>query len=546
MYWKKIIRYFNILVLISGLLIPLFLFLNRFLIPDVSFDSINYHLYLGYKGLNWENNKFEFYPTGIHNFATILEIPGYMLMKLFGYRVGTVGGLIFLYLSIFVVYKIFKLYNPKFGLLDKWWSGLLFISTFLSFESFLQIATYYADIEVMFLMLLSIYFLFKYEKTNRLRDIAVSACVTSVFVLGKMTTWYYLFPYFGYLLFILFNNKKLVIKEKIFCFLLTGIISVILVIPWLYNNFVLTGNPVFPFYNAIFKSEFFVPVNFSQLIFGGRNLFEKFFWGIVSIKYPVRLGEVHDLFTDYKINIYFIAAILALFWSVYKKNYKFLKFVIFYLGLYMSWSLSFGYLRYGLILEVLGGLLLLIAMYEIVDKRLNILQFIIIIIVIFQSYKIFKLSVAYDISFRPSYYFNKVTYKSELSNLFSSQISLGNKLIDKYKPNVYLNCATPNMGYYVLSNINKLPVIEIDSLVYGGMSLNSSYIKKINNLLNPYLDNNIRFVTITLNSGLNVQYKECINNLKINNYSILDEVKIDNFLGYKGQKLVVIFGEKIL
>jgi len=127
---EKIIKYFNVVALMLGLLIPLALFLNRFLIPDISFDSVNYHLYLGFKGVNWQNNQFEFYPTGIHNFSTILDVPGYVLSEVFGYRLGSIGSLIFLYLSIYVVYKIFRLYKPKFSFLDKWWSGLMFISMF--------------------------------------------------------------------------------------------------------------------------------------------------------------------------------------------------------------------------------------------------------------------------------------------------------------------------------------------------------------------------------------------------------------------------------
>ena len=156
--FNKIIKFINIGLLVFSLLIPLALFLNRFLIPDVSYDSLNYHLFLGQRGIDKQNIPYEFYPTGMHNFSPILEVPGYLATKLFGYRVGSITSLIFLYLSIFILYKIFKLYEPKIKLLDKWWLTFFFVSSFLSFEAFLQIATFYVDIEVAFLSLLSFYF----------------------------------------------------------------------------------------------------------------------------------------------------------------------------------------------------------------------------------------------------------------------------------------------------------------------------------------------------------------------------------------------------
>lgn len=527
-----------------GLLIPLALFLNRFLIPDISFDSVNYHLYLGFKGVNWQNNQFEFYPTGIHNFSTILDVPGYVLSEVFGYRLGSIGSLIFLYLSIYVVYKIFRLYKPKFSFLDKWWSGLMFISMFLSFESFLQIATYYVDIEVAFLMLASIYFLFKYEKTWNILDLVLSSFFTSLFVLGKMTTWYFLFPYFGYLLVIIFCNKKNNFKQKIFKLLLAVFISLSLILPWLYKNYVLTNSPVFPFYNGIFKSDYSTKYNFSQVIFGGRNTFEKVFWGIVSVKYPVRLGEVHDLFTDYKINIYFITSLLIFMWSLFKRNVFLKKFSGFYLFTYLCWSYFFGYLRYGLILEFLGGLLLIIWFDEMKSIKKYLLIIPIVLLMILQGKRIVNLSLAYDISFRPGYFYNRTSYPKEIVNFGKNKIQIDKNIVDKYKPNVYLNCAIPDMTFYVLSDFNNLPVFDIDSRAYNDLVLNPQYNKASKSRLENYLGNEkIRFVTITSKDGLENGYTDCVNNLKNKGYKILNEVVLDNFLGYKGQKIVYIFGE---
>ena len=532
-YLKKIIRKANIVIILLGLLIPLILFANRFLIPDVSFDSINYHLFLGYKGVNWTNNKFEFYPTGIHNFSTILEIPGYVFSKVFGYRLGTIGSLIFLYLSIMVLYKIYRLYNSKLKILDEWWAGVMIVSIFFSFESFLQIATYYIDIEVAFLMLLSTYYLLKFEKTRKVSDLIISSISVSIFTLGKMTSWYFLFPYFGYLFYVLKGFKK----NKIKFLILAGGISVLLILPWLINNFQLTGNPVFPFYNNVFKSKYFAEKNFDQFVFGGKNLMEKISWGILSAKFPERLGEVHDLFNDYKINIYFVTTIFALIWAVIKKNKLLKKLAIFYLATYLSWSYFFGYLRYGLILELFGGLILLMWMEKITKKYLIIVPIVLIMMV--QGKRIVNLSLAYDISFRPGYFYNRESYKKEINNWGKNKIWIDQKISDKYKPEVYLNCALPNMTYYVVSKFNNLPVFNIDARANNDMVLNPNYAQESKRRL----DGKTRFVTIAAREGLNDKYNDCINNLKDKKYTIFAEVEVDSFLGYAGQKLVYIFGE---
>lgn len=543
-YWKKIIKIFNIVLLVFTLLIPLFLFLNRFLIPDMSFDSLNYHLFLGFKGFNFQNNNSEFFPTGIHNFSTVLEIPGYLLENILGYRFGSIGSLIFLYLSVFIVFKIFCLYKKGTELLKYWWSGILFANIFLSFESFLQISTYYVDIEVAFLMLSSLYFLLKYEKTKKIKDIVFSSIFTAVFVLGKMTSWYYLFPYFGYLFYILTTNNKIIFKRKIFIFFLTALISLSLFLPWAYKNYRESGNPVFPFYNAIFKSKYSNSrENFSQVIFGGRNLTEKLFWGIESIKYPVRLGEVHDLFNDYKINIYFITALLILIWSLAVKNKLMRKLSIFYLLIYFSWSYFFGYLRYGLVLEFLGALLLLLCFMEMKSIKKYLVLLPILFILIVQNKRIVNMSLAYDISFRPGYYYNRATYPKEMQNFRINKIEVDESIVSKFNPQVFLNCAIPQMTFYVLSDFNKLPVLNVDERAYSELTSNKYYVEKGENGVKKMINNDsLNFVTIVGDGGFNNTYSDCIKNLKKKDFIILDEEKIDNFLGYKNQKMVIIFG----
>lgn len=540
---KKIVKIFNVGILVAVLLVPLLIFLNRFLIPDVSFDSLNYHLYLGFKGLNSGNNQFEFYPTGIHNFASILDMPGYLLMRILGYRVGAVGSLIFLYLSIYVLYKIFRLYRPTYKVLDSWWWGIAFGSVFISFEVFLQIATYLVDIEVAFWSLWGVYLLLKYELSRRLRTLVISAVVISLVFWGKMTSGYILPGYFLYLVYILISDKKLIWRQKIARLFLAGLVVVSLSIPFWYQNYVKSGNPIFPYYNQIFKSIYFPMANFEQEEAGGTTNLQKIFWGVASIKNYQRLGQVHDLFNDYKINIYYLAAIVIFLWALVKKDKSLIILSAFYWITFEIWGWEFGYLRYGIFLEFLGGIILLIWLTGLKGGKKYLIILPILGIMLLQGKRIVNLSLAYDLSFRPGYFYNHFSYFKELPNINKSMITINQELVKKYQPQVYLNCAIPQMSYLVLSEFSDLPVLSIDQSTYTGMSNNQWYRGKAAEMLkNKVKGDVVNFVTITTEKGLNVNSGGCLNTLKDNNYKVLDSEET-SFLGYQGQKLKVIYGQ---
>jgi len=545
-YWKKIIRLFNIGVVVLGLSIPLVLFLNRFLIPDRSFDTVNYHLYLGFKGFNTENSKFEFFPTGIHNYPPILDMSGFLLMKLFGYRLGSIGSLVFLYLSIWVVYKIFRLYQPKFNVLDHWWWGLVFVSIFLSFEAFMQLATYLVDIEVTFLNLLCIYYLFRYEICKNIKFLLFSALTFAILIYGKMTSWYFILPYFFYVFLVLLNDLNLRWKQKFFNFFSVIIISIVFVLPWLWRNYSVTGNPVFPYYNSIFKSEYFPYTDYQDPRFGGTNLGEKLLWGIVSIKKVDRLCQARDLFHDFRINFYFVFGLLVLVWSLLKKDKMLLKLTSFYLLIYICWSLLFGYLRYALLLEFLGGLIILIFLSNLRLKSNKYLLFFLLLLIVVDGLIVINKSFKYDLSWRNGFSNDSKLYMNQIKNINNNKISIDSSLINKYQPDVYLNCTTPTVGYYVLAGFNRLPVFNISRDFYSDLTNNEIYMNKQRMFLSQRVKKKVvNFVTIVVKDGMDETQDSCLKNLYELKYDI-SEVFLTNLIGYDGQKLSVIFGSFIL
>ena len=93
----------------------------------------------------------------------------------------------------------------------------------------------------------------------------------------KLTNIVYVLPI---CLLVVFKN---LMKDRSFVsFLKVSIFGAVLVlIPasvYLAFNYQCTDNPLFPYYNGIFKSEYFPIFNFKDLRWGGQNAFEKFLW----------------------------------------------------------------------------------------------------------------------------------------------------------------------------------------------------------------------------------------------------------------------------
>ncbi len=538
LFLKKVEKVLAIILLIFALLTPLLMFINRVLEPDVSCDSLNYHLYLGFKGWHPENSKYEFFPTGIHNFSPVLEMIGYGFFQLFGYRLGTVFSVLAIYFSIYVLYKIFKLILPEKRIWGDIFNTFLFSSAFLSFELFLGIGSYFNDVLVALLTLLGVYFVLKYFKNEKRNDLIIACGLISVSVLGKQTNLYVALAMGIVLIIDLLMLKSKIKFRNVF---LAGVIILSLPGWWYLRNWQITANPIFPFYNSIFKSEYFPLENFHETQFGGANLWQKISWGYFSIFNPERLGQVHDLFHDFKINFYFIFGGLLSLIYVFNRKIKdklTTKLLIFYWISFLIWSLQFGYLRYALALEFLGGLIILI-----IFNKLGKFKYFIFVPVclwlLLQNKRVINLSLAYDISFRPGYFYNPRSYYKNTSNLFVNTLYIESKT----KPDIYLNCSVTGMTYYVVSPFNMLPVLNIDQTAYKKMTDNEKYMGKQKEKMLPYLGDKseIKFVTIAAKTGLNTEYNSCILNLKSRGWRI-DNEEETNFLGHNDQKLGVIWG----
>jgi hypothetical protein len=121
---------------------------------------------------------------------------------------------------------------------------------------------------------------------------------------------------------------------------------------WVYR---LTGSPVFPVYNGYFRSPFYPPSNGWDGRWGGFGAREILPWPVLIFFEPQRTAEI-SVYSG-RLSAAFVVALACLLLSRrVETRTRTLAFAV-VLGS-LLWSLTMGYIRYGLYLEVLSGVLL--------------------------------------------------------------------------------------------------------------------------------------------------------------------------------------------
>ncbi len=540
------------LLYFSALLIPLGLFLNRFLIPDYSFDTVNYHIFIGERAMgNFLRpfSKYEFFPTGLFNFSPVYEVINAAIRNIVGYRLGTILSLISIYVTFYFVIKILKLFISKKTNLNRLLIFAVVINGLIIQDAFMQIATYYVDSVNAALVTAALYYLLYFIKQNprKIISLIISSSLLGLSLAGKLTNFIYILPYLliiGYELIIIQSKTKLISKLKML--IVSLIFLFIFLLPILVFNYQQTGNPLFPFINSIFKSVYYSGEDF-RFNFGAKDFINKMFYFITTFKTPVLYGETHEMFNDFKLNLFILSGFF-IFFKFKKKLVRLEKYLLFFfICSYFIWSFIFGYLRYAIALEAIGSVILIILFYEFDNHRLytRLFKVIISIFLIWQNLAIINFNLIHDISWRNNYYLNKNYYLKQIPYLFYNQTAITEKIKDSLSDiDITVNCYAPSSAYYQsINNLKDKPMILIDRGSSMNISLNNHYRRKVAELLLKNSNKEkYKYLVLIRSDNENKKYLECIDNLKSNKFSIDREEQINNYLGYEGINLVLIKG----
>lgn len=435
------------------LILLLFILMQRIAIPDVSFDTLNYHIFMQ-ENLFSDNVSFNFFPARwINTFSLPLgDRLHYFFRLLLGYRLGTIFNLI----CVMVIYYQLKRLLSKFMKRD----NLICICSIIIIvteQILTNMITYYVDLFVIPIILEIIMMLFEKNKSKinnyfvlLLAGIAISLKVSNAIILIPLAIIY------------LYKNKN-TINYKTF------IIGIpILIFPfaiYMINNYIQTGNPVFPFYNSIFKSDYFNNINWIEDAYGPKTIIERIFWPIYIIFNPRRAFDT-DIYYG-RIGFGYIISIITIIIEVirhYKKPEKYdLLFSIscLYIILCIIWSnFMMGYIRYALVLEIISGIVGIFFIYKYYNKGkiLSILS--IFALLSFMYGSIYTISdiigTNREISWRYPYKLNKESYKENFKYILNRKRDYSEVMA----PIDCLGIVDYNAGYASMIT-DKIPIIDM-------------------------------------------------------------------------------------
>ena len=335
--------------------LPLLLvFLLRLVYPDISFDVLNYHIFHSERALR--GSLFipgDFFPTPAP-FNPTPDILTGLYRYLLGYRLGTIVNYLALMWTGAILNRLLRDY------VGSAWLRSLCVLFILGTEQILfQINNYMVDLLALPLLLeatlLAITPGKDKQETRRTAMLAMWLGMATAFKLANLII---AVPIVLVYVFELVARHDLR-GQRILATLKSLPVSALLFLapfaPFMIVIYRLTGNPVFPLYNGIFKSAYWPQGAVFDPRWGPWGVYETIVWPVVMYFKPERLSE----FPHYagRLSIGYLAAGLCLLIARANRNIRAIAFTTL-LGSIL-WSATSGYIRYALYLELTSGILLI-------------------------------------------------------------------------------------------------------------------------------------------------------------------------------------------
>ena len=332
--------------------------------PDFSYDVRNYHIYLQ-ENIKTDKINFDFFTANaIQGFLFPLGDRMYYLFRTFlGYRLGTILS----YYTIIVIYYQTKgIFKHFFGE-----HKLIPICAILCFASSILrqwMGTYYIDsLSVVFLLEI-ISQVLKGKVLKDRKNLFMVALTAGIAIGIKVTNLLLLIPIGIY---VIVRERKNFNKTKILDIFLGIIIFCIPFLLYIIDNIIQTGSALFPYYNNLFKSQYFGNYSWKDHRFGIPSIVHAIIWPIYTSSIKLGYGD-NWIVADYIWAIGYIVNIISTIYCIVKKKMKSELFSINIISLSLTciWIIGLeGYMRYALIIPVMYSVII---GYIILNKTKNI------------------------------------------------------------------------------------------------------------------------------------------------------------------------------
>lgn len=350
---------------------------------DVNWDLQNYHFYSGYAVLNgrfFEDIAAAKMQTYLYPVA---NIPAYLLYRYLPFPFDVWGILVIQVISIPIIYKIVsKSYeNVNYGWVS-WFTKIIFVGiSTLSPLWLSELGTSFFSSTTSIFVLGGLYLILA-PKNNKylvlagvLAGLAVSLKLTNaIFAIGMLVS-------------IVWTDDR-TIKEKIWiiaCFSFGAILGFLSGIWWNLLLYIQWESPLFPFYNGIFKSQYFPIWSWKDPVMIFKDTSDLFVYLKESFTGTNKASEV--AFSDPRIVICLFATVL--YWCFGKKNQTSSRLNLFFLSSFLIWAWLFAYQRYLIPIELTLGAVLCVCIQSILNNP----RFVILISLFFLSLTLFFIKV---------------------------------------------------------------------------------------------------------------------------------------------------------
>ena len=344
-------------------LLPLaFIFSTRFPYPDTSFDVLSYHLLHSERAM-----------SGVLNIPGDIFLgifPGYdpapdmitgISRWLFGFRLGVVINLAAVLWAATIIDRILRSYVPR--ALPR----ALAVLACVAVEHVLaEINNYMVDLLVLPLLLEATWMLVWQNPENRatLGNAARFSLLLGFAVGLKLTNLAFAIPVGAFFLVQVIQAgtpglvRKLAVAIAVF---------VAPVLPWTMYLLWRFNSPVFPLYNGVFKSPYWAPINFYDGRWGPKGILETIAWPVLAVFNPERVNEL-NIYSG-RMSLGCVVAVVALILARQDRQVAISSGLLLLSSL--LWSFGTGYTRYGLYLDLLGGVLIVCVVSRIVTRSMR-------------------------------------------------------------------------------------------------------------------------------------------------------------------------------
>lgn len=343
------------LQILIGIAVITFVSIFKIVYPDTNFDTLHYHLIAQRQGVtNYFSETQGFGKGNFQVWGFPLGDKAFWYFRLvLGYRLGTLLNSLALVVCHYQILCIFDVLFPiknldkKESIANAIIKSLFAVFILTSHYILLNIGTYMVDSFVLPFILEGAFVLITAVDSKRDDFTSLYLSILCGFCIAlKMTNIIYVVPLV--LAYVFKIRKTLTIKIFFVC----AVLAIIPCVPFLLYNYHITNNPIFPYYNSFFKSDFYPSINFKDNRWGPENKIQALSWLGHFIFLPNnRISEIPS-----KWNFLYLLGILGVgmwFLKFAEKpsektetfcNYDYLAFITIIISI--LWGFTTGYARY--------------------------------------------------------------------------------------------------------------------------------------------------------------------------------------------------------